>query len=85
MNLTKCDADIYQGDTVIGVATGNWRAKSFAITIGGRPAVTISRKTGMMGRVLDADSYVVEIQVGIDVAFACMVVIALDEIYHDRD
>ena len=39
--------------------------------------MTISRKTGM------TDTYVIEIQVGIDVAFACMAVIALDEIYHN--
>jgi hypothetical protein len=83
MNITKCDADIYLGDTVIGEASGNWRAKSFTITLGGRQAGKVLRKTGLMGRVMDKDSYVIEIEQGVDVAFMCMVVIALDEIYHD--
>ena len=85
MNPTKCDADIYHGDTVIGEARGNWRAKSFTISLGGRPVATVSRKTGLMGRVLDADSYIIEIEGGVDVAFMSMVVIALDEIYHDKE
>ncbi|KAL3799597.1 hypothetical protein ACHAW5_006579 [Stephanodiscus triporus] len=62
MNPTKCDADIYHGDTVIGEASGNWRAKSFTISLGGRQAAKVSRKTGLMGRVLDADSYIIEIE-----------------------
>ncbi len=83
MNITKCDADIYLGDSVIGEASGNWRAKSFNITLGGRNVGRVQRKTGLMGRVLDKDSYVIEIEAGVDVAFMCMVVIGLDEIYHD--
>jgi uncharacterized protein YxjI len=85
MNPTKCDADIYHGDTVIGEASGNWRAKSFTISLGGRHAAKVSRKTGLMGRVLDADSYIIEIEGGVDVAFMSMVVIALDEMYHDKE
>ena len=83
MNPTKCDADIYHGDTVIGEATGNWRAKSFTVNLGGKTAATIRRKTGAMGHLFDADSYIIEIAAGVDVAFMCMIVIALDEIYHD--
>jgi len=85
MNPTKCDADIYHGDTVIGEASGNWRAKTFTISLGGRQVAKVGRKTGIMGRILDADSYTIEIESGIDVAFISMVVIALDEIYHDKD
>jgi uncharacterized protein YxjI len=84
MNPTKCDADIYHGNTVIGEATGNWRAKTVTVTLGGKTAATISRKTGVMGHLLNADSYMIEIAAGVDVAFMCLVVIALDEIYHDH-
>ena len=45
----------------------------------------ISRKTGVMGRILDADSYIIEISAGVDLAFISMIVIALDEIYHDEE
>ena len=85
LNPMKCDADIYLGDTVIGEASGNWRAKSFKIDMHGRPVATISRKTGVMGRILDADSYIIEISPGVDLAFISMIVIALDEIYHDEE
>ena len=85
MNPIKCDADIYHGDTVIGEASGNWRAKTFTISLGGRQVAKVGRKTGIMGRILDADSYTIEIESGIDVAFISMVVIALDEIYHDKE
>ncbi len=81
----KCDADIYLDGNVIGEASGNWRAKSFTISLNGNQAATISRKTGIMGRMLDADSYVIEIEGGVDTAFISMVVIALDELYHDDD
>ena len=83
INPTKCDADIYHGDTVIGEASGNWRAKTFTISLGGRQVAKVGRKTGIMGRILDADSYTIEIESDVDVAFMSMVVIALDEIYHD--
>jgi len=85
LNPMKCDADIYLGDRVIGEASGNWRAKTFQITLGGRQAAKVGRKTGLMGHVLDADSYVIEIEQGVDVAFMSMVVIALDELYHDKE
>ena len=83
MNPTKCDANIYHGNTVIGEARNNWRAKSFTISLGGRQAAKVSRKTGLMGHVLDADSYIIEIKGDVNVAFMSMVVIALDELYHD--
>ena len=85
MNPMKCDADIYLGNTIIGEASGNWRAKSFKIDLNGRQVATISRKTGIMGRILDADSYIIEIVAGVDTAFISMIVIALDEIYHDEE
>ncbi len=85
LNPTKCDADIYLDGNVIGEASGNWRAKSFKITVHGKQVATISRKTGIMGRILDADSYVIEIVAGVDTAFISMVVIALDELYHDGE
>lgn len=85
LNPMKCDADIYLGDTVIGEASGNWRAKSFTIDLHGRQAASISRKTGIMGRILDADSYTIDIAAGMDMAFISMIVIALDEIYHDDE
>ena len=81
----KCDADIYLGDNVIGEASGNWRAKSFKVDLHGKRVATICRKTGLMGRLLDADSYVIEIAAGVDTAFISMIVIALDEIYHDEE
>ena len=85
MNITKCDADIYLGDRVIGEATGNWRAKSFKIAIEGNEVAIVSRKTGMMGHLLDADTYVIEIVDGVDTAFISLVIIALDELYHDDE
>lgn len=84
LNVTKSDADIYMGSKVIGEVTGNWRAKAFSISIEGKEVATIKRKTGVTGHLLDADSYVVEISAGVDTAFICMVVIALDELYHDE-
>jgi len=84
MNITKCDADIYLGDTVVGEASGNWRAKSYQINLQGQQVAEVKRKTGAMGHLLDADSYVMEIAPGVDTAFVVMVVIALDELYHDN-
>mmetsp|Transcript_20158 Transcript_20158/g.36430 ORF Transcript_20158/g.36430 Transcript_20158/m.36430 type:complete len:136 (-) Transcript_20158:197-604(-) len=83
MDITKCDADIYLGDSVIGGASGNWRAKSFKISIGGNQVAEVSRKTSAGSLLLDADSYSIEISAGVDSAFITMIVIALDEIYHD--
>lgn len=36
LNPTKCDADIYIGDKVVGEASGNWRAKQFSFTLDGK-------------------------------------------------
>jgi len=70
---------------VIGECSGNWRAKTFTITIGGNQVATVSRKTSASSIVLDSDSYAIEISAGVDAAFMTMVVVALDEIYHDDD
>jgi uncharacterized protein YxjI len=83
LDITKTDADIYMDDKVIGEVSGNWRAKSFKVSIEGKEVATIERKTGVTGHLLDADSYTVEIAAGVDTAFICMVVISLDELYHD--
>lgn len=83
LDITKTDADIYMDDKVIGEVSGNWRAKSFKVSIEGKEVATIERKTGVTGHLLDADSYTVEIAAGVDTAFICMIVISLDELYHD--
>ena len=36
LNPTKCDADIYVGDSVVGEVSGNWRAKHYTFTIDGK-------------------------------------------------
>mmetsp|Transcript_5705 Transcript_5705/g.12429 ORF Transcript_5705/g.12429 Transcript_5705/m.12429 type:complete len:187 (+) Transcript_5705:87-647(+) len=84
LDITKCDADIYIGDTVVGECSGNWRAKSFTISIEGNQVADVHRKTDAGGLLLDADSYSIEISAGVDSAFITMIVIALDEIYHDK-
>lgn len=84
-DLTKCDADIYLGDNVIGEVTGNWRAKSFKVSIGGDQVADVHRKTGATGHLLNADSYCMDIVAGVDTAFISMVIIALDELYHDAN
>ena len=54
MNPTKCDADIYYGDKVVGEAGGNWRAKSYHVSIGGKRVAEVKRKTGLTGHMFDA-------------------------------
>ena len=83
MNITKCDAEIYLGHTVIGQTEGNWRVKSFKISLQGNLAATVSCKTSAASILVGADSYCIEISEGIDSAFILGVIIALDEIYHD--
>lgn len=85
MNPTKCDADIYVGGAVIGEATGNWRAKTFKISFGGNQVAEVKRKTGVTGHIFDADSYFIDVVAGVDTAFISMIVIALDELYHDDE
>ena len=85
MNPTKCDADIYVGNNVVGEVSGNWRAKSYTVTIDGNQVAEVKRKTGAAGHLLDADSYYIDMVAGVDAAFMSMVVIALDELYHDAD
>lgn len=84
-NPTKCDADIYIGSNVVGEVSGNWRAKSYKVTIDGNQVAEVKRKTGASGHLLNADSYYIDMVAGVDGAFMSMVVIALDELYHDNN
>mmetsp|Transcript_23971 Transcript_23971/g.49508 ORF Transcript_23971/g.49508 Transcript_23971/m.49508 type:complete len:187 (-) Transcript_23971:121-681(-) len=84
LNPMKCDADIYVGDAVVGQASGNWRAKSYSFTLDGKEVATVKRKTGLTGMILEKDSYCIDIAAGVDRAFICLVVIAVDELYHDE-
>jgi hypothetical protein len=43
------------------------------LTLGSPVSSSVRRKTGLMGRVLGADSYVAEIEEGVDAAFLSMV------------
>ena len=64
------------GDTVVGEVSGNWKAKSFTISIGGNQVAVASGKSG--------DSYSIEVSAGVDSAFITMIAIALNEIIHDK-
>lgn len=82
-NPTTCNAEIYLGDTVIGEVSGNWSARSYTISIDNKQVAEVKRHTGITGHILNKDEYVLEITAGVDTAFISMVVIALDEMYHD--
>lgn len=85
LDFKHCDAEILQGDTLVGSVRGNWRAKEFEVIINDRPAVTVQRKGLNASAVLfGADSYCVHAHPGIDHVFAALSVIALDELYHDK-
>jgi len=85
LDKLHCDADIQIGDKVVGEAKGNWRSKEFSITINGKEVAHASRKLSMASLALDADSYCIKIQPGVDQAFVSLIVIALDELYHEED
>jgi len=82
-NPTTCNAEIYLGDTVIGEVSGNWSARSYTISIDNKQVAEVKRHTGITGHILNKDEYVLEISAGVDTAFISMIVIALDEMYHD--
>ena len=79
-NPTTCNADI--SPTVIEVS-GNWNAKSYTISIDNKQVAEVKRHTGIAGHIQSKDEYCIEIAAGVDTAFISMVVIALDEMYHD--
>lgn len=83
LNPLKSEAEISIGGNVVGKASGNWRAKQFDITINGREAGKIARKTNLTSVVSDADTYHIEIQAGVDLAFMALLCEALDELFHD--
>lgn len=82
-NPTSCNAEIYLGDTVIGEVVGNWSARSYTISIDNKQVAEVKRHTGITGHIQSKDEYCIEIAAGVDTAFISMVVIALDEMYHD--
>ena len=79
MNAKEFAADIYIGHNAVGRVAGNWREKSFQISMNGIRIAWVPKETA--GLILDADSYCVHIAAHVDYAFITMVVIALDEIY----
>ena len=83
LNPLNSNAIISMNGQDVGEVAGNWRAKQYTITIGGMEAAKISRKTNAASLFLDADSYCLEVQHGVDMVFMSMVTIALDEIFHD--
>lgn len=71
----------------VGEISGDWRAKSFSITIDGVEVATVSRPRTMASTFMDADSYVIRITPKgqpVDTAFISLIVIALDELYNDQ-
>ena len=42
-----------------------------------------SRKTGATGHLMGVDSYFIDVASGVDAAFITLVVMALDDMYHD--
>lgn len=85
LNPFNCNAKIYIGGRTVGRISGNWRAKKFSVVMGGSEVATVSRKTTAASLFLGADSYCLNIQPGVDKVFLSLVVIALDELYHDKD
>lgn len=80
----NCDAKILLGDSnEIGKINGNWRAKKFSITIDGSVVAKVSKKRTMSSIFMGADTYCIDIQPGVDMAFVSLLVIALDELYND--
>jgi len=84
-NITNSNAKVFLGENEIGLVEGNWRAKKYTITIEGEEVASISRKTSAASIIMDADSYVMEIQPGFDRAFAILIAVAMDELYHEDD
>jgi len=83
INPTTCNAEIYLGDNVIGEVVGNWSARSYTINIDGSQVAEVKRTNITSGYILGKDEYCIEIAAGVDTAFISMIVIGLDEMYHD--
>jgi len=84
-NPLSSDAKIYLGDDEIGKCSGNWRAKKFAIEINGNEVATVGRKRTLTSMFTDADTYCIDVEPGVDLAFICLIAIALDELYHEPE
>lgn len=81
ISAAEFDADIYHGQHAVGRVGGNWREKSFQIAMMGSRVARVSKEA--TGLVLDPDTFCVQVAARVDSAFITMVVIALDEIYHE--
>merc|ERR1711933_316588 len=71
----------------VGEISGDWRAKNFKIVIDGKQIATVRRPRTVASTFMDADSYVIKITPQgqpVDQAFVALVVIGLDELYHDK-
>lgn len=83
LNPLKCDADIYMGKKVVGQVSGNWRAKKYNIQVFNKVVATVDRKRTLNSTFMDADTYCMKVNEGVDTAFITLVTVALDELYHD--
>jgi len=68
----------------IGKISGNWRAKKFTITIDNSVVANVLRKRTMASMFMGADTYCIDVQPGVDLAFVSLIAIALDELYNDE-
>mmetsp|Transcript_8118 Transcript_8118/g.17594 ORF Transcript_8118/g.17594 Transcript_8118/m.17594 type:complete len:227 (+) Transcript_8118:96-776(+) len=68
-------------DHLIGKVEGNWRSRECRISVF-RESARVVRGAGVPEA---ADSYLVEVAAGMDVAFVTMIVLALNEIYSGDD
>lgn len=84
-NPLSSDAKIYLGDDEIGRCSGNWRAKKFAIEIQGNEVASVGRKRTLTSMFTDADRYCIDVEPGVDLAFICLIALALDELYHEPE
>jgi uncharacterized protein YxjI len=80
----NCNASILLGpNNKIGKISGNWRAKKFSITLNGNLAAKVLRKRTMSSMFMGADTYCIDVEPGVDVAFVSLIAVALDELYND--
>jgi len=79
LSATELGVNLLLGQNAIGHVVGNWKDKSFHISIFGNRIARISKEAA--GLTLDANSYCVEIAPKVDSAFVTMIIVALDEIY----
>ena len=87
-NPLNSNASISINGQKVGKAKGNWRAKKFSIEIDGAVIATVGRKTTMAAIFMDADSYTISVTPPngqpVDLAFVALLVLGLDELYHDK-